>query len=285
MAGGVLALAFLPGASLWWTVLPQAMAGAGLGLALPALAGELLPEDTAEQAANLLAIRHAGITVALILLAPVASAQLDDAVDDTRVKGAALVLDARLPPLEKLSLAGTLLADIDPVDPRGQLEEGLAVADVDPEDRAAFDELATRADETLVAGVQAAFAPAFAICGVLALLAALALAPRDRRVLAAGAAAVVLAGGAALVRPALAPEPVTLADPCQPRDLPSTGGLEGAIQDVALVALDRAACRFGSSREELALALVDADARADYEREYGVDPRSVGGLLGGLLGF
>ena len=103
--------------------------------------------------------------------------------------------------------------------------------------------------------------------------------------LAAGAAAVVLAGGAALARPALAPEPVTLADPCQPRELPGTGGIEGAIQDVALVALDRAACRYGSSREELALALVDADARADYEREYGVDPRSIGGLLGGVLGF
>jgi uncharacterized membrane protein YadS len=136
-----------------------------------------------------------------------------------------------------------------------------------------------------VAGVQAAFAPAFAICGALALLAALVLVPRDRRVLAAGAAAVVLAGGAALLRPSLAPEPVTLADPCQRRELPSTGGLQGAIQDVALVALDRAACRFGSSREELALALVDADARADYEREYGVDPRSAGGLLGGILGF
>jgi hypothetical protein len=285
VAGGVLALASLPGASLWWTVLPQAMAGAGLGLALPALAGDLLPEDTAEQAANLLAIRHAGITVALILLAPVASAQLDDAVHDTRVKGAALILDARLAPLDKLSLAGTLLADIDPVDPRGQLEDGLARADVDPGDRAAFDELATRADETLVAGVQGAFAPAFAICGALALLAALLLVPRDRRVLAAGAAALVLAGGAALARPALAPEPVTLADPCKRRALPSTGGLEGAIQDVALVALDRAACRFGSSREELALALVDADARADYEREYGVDPRSIGGLLSGVLGF
>jgi hypothetical protein len=285
VAGGVLALAFLPGASLWWTVVPQAMAGAGLGLALPALAGDLLPEDTAEQAANLLAIRHAGITIALILLAPVASAQLDDAVHDTRVKGAALILDARLPPLDKLTLAETLLADIDPVDPRGQLDAGLARAEVDPEDRAAFGELATRADETLVAGVQAAFAPAFAICGALALLAAVVLVPRDRRVLAAGVAALALAGGAALARPALAPEPVTLADPCQRRALPSTGGIEGAIQDVALVALDRAACRFGSSREELALALVDADARADYEREYGVDPRSIGGLLSGVLGF
>ena len=278
VAGGVLALAFLPGANLWWTVPPQAMAGVGLGLALPALAGELLPENTARQAADLLALRHAGITVALILLAPVAAAQLDDAVHDTRLKGTALVLDARLPPLEKLELAGTLLADIDPVDPRGQLQSGLDRVEVD-------DQLATRADETLVEGVQNAFAPAFAICGALALLAALILVPRDRAALAAGAAALVLAGGAALARPSLAPEPVVLADPCQPRELPSTGGIQGAIQDAALVALDRAACRYGSSREELALALVDDDARADYEREYGVNPRSAGGLLGAVLGF
>lgn len=278
VAGGVLALASLPGASLWWTVLPQAMAGVGLGLALPALAGELLPEDTADQAAHLLSIRHAGITVALIVLAPVAAAQLDGAVHDTRVKGTALVLDAKLPPLDKLALAGTLLGDIDPVDPRGQLHAGLDRAEVD-------DELATRADETLVAGVQAAFAPAFAICGLLALLAALILLPRDRLSLAAAAVALVVAGAAALTRPAFAPEPVTLADPCLRRELPSTGGLDGALQDAALVALDRAACRYGSSREELALALVDEDARADYEREYGVNPRGVGGLLGAVLGF
>jgi Major Facilitator Superfamily len=285
VAGGVIALAFLPGASLWWTVLPQAMAGAGLGLALPALAGELLPEDTAEQAAQLLALRHAGITAALILLAPIAAGQLEDAVTDTRIKGTALVLDARLPPLDKLSLAGTLLADIDPVDPRGELQASLDGATVDDEDRAAFDELATRADETLVAGVQAAFVPAFAICGALALLAALILLPRDRYALAAGAAALALAGGAALVRPSLEPEPVTIADPCQARELPGTGGIEGAIQDAALVALDRAACRYGSSREELALALVDDEARADFEREYGVDPRKAGGLLSAVLGL
>ena len=34
-----------------------------------------------------------------------------------------------------------------------------------------------------------------------------------------------------------------------------------------------------------ALALVDNDARADFQREYGVDPRSAGGLLGGVLGL
>jgi hypothetical protein len=94
----------------------------------------------------------------------------------------------------------------------------------------------------------------------------------------------VLAGGARLAQPALAPEPVRIADPCRPRALPATGGIDGALQDVALKALDRAACRYGSSREELALGLVDEQARRAYERKYGVDPRDIGGLLRAVLG-
>jgi hypothetical protein len=78
---------------------------------------------------------------------------------------------------------------------------------------------------------------------------------------------------------------VRIADPCAERSLPDTGGVDGALQDVALVALDRAACRYGSSREQLALALVDDGARAAYEREFGVDPRDIGGLLGAVLGL
>jgi hypothetical protein len=289
LGGGVLALASLPTASLWWTVLPQLLAGAGMGMALPALSGELLPERSPMQAARLLAARHAGITIALAVLAPVAAAELDDAVTDTRERGAALVLDARLPPLEKLSLVDAVVGDLDPVDPRGQLQASLDRArnDVDEEDRPAYDDLATRADDALVAGVQGAFVPAFLVCGALALLAALAVLPRRGRVAvaAAAAAALALAGGARLAEPALAPEKVVIADPCQDRDLPDTGGIDGALQDAALVALDRAACRFGSSREQLALALVDDDARAAYEREHGVDPRDAGGLLGAVLGL
>jgi hypothetical protein len=289
LGGGVLALASLPTASLWWTVLPQVMAGAGMGLALPALAGELLPERTPSQAARLLAARHAGITVALALLAPVAAAQLDDAVSETRERGAALVLDARLPPLEKLALVESVVGDLGPVDPRGELEASLARTrgEVDEADRPVYDELAERADDALVAGVQGAFVPAFLVCGALALLAALFVLPRRGRaaVAAAAVAAVVLAGGARLAEPALAPEPVRIADPCRDRALPDTGGIDGALQDAALVALDRAACRYGSSREQLALALVDDDARAAYERDYGVDPRDAGGLLGAVLGL
>jgi MFS family permease len=283
IAGGVLALASLPTASVAWTIVPQLMAGAGMGLALTALSDE----RTATQAANLLAARHAGITIALAVLAPVAADRIDAAVAEVREQGTALVLDARLPPLDKLDLAGALVGDLDPVDPRGQLQRSLdrAREGIDAEDRPAYDTLARRADEAVVAGVQSAFAPAFAICGALAILAALVLRPRDARVLAAAAAALVLAVGARIAQPRLEPEPVRIANPCEDRDLPDTGGIDGAIQDAALTALDRAACRFGSSREELALALVDSDARAAYEREYGVDPRSVGGLVRAVLGL
>ena len=94
-----------------------------------------------------------------------------------------------------------------------------------------------------------------------------------------GGVALALPAVYAIVRPQVGPDPVVIADPCEDRDLPDTGGIDGFVQDQALRALDSAACRFGSSREELALALADEDHARAYERAHGVDPRSVGGLL------
>ncbi|HTE63822.1 MAG TPA: MFS transporter [Solirubrobacteraceae bacterium] len=290
VGAGVLALAALPDASAAWIVAPQLLAGIGMGMALPALAGELLPERTPRQAAGLLSFRHAGITLALLALAPVAAAQLDRAIDDVREQGAALILDARLPPLEKVQLAGPLLADFDPADPRDGLRRALdkqapRFAD-DPEQRREYAHLTQRADDALLAGIDSAFRIAFLIAGGLALVgavAALPASPRGRTVaIAVAAGALALPVVHAVVRPQVAPEPVVIADPCKPRALPDTGGLGGLVQDQALAALDRAACRFGSSREELALALASKEYARAYQRAHGVDPRSVGGLLEAL---
>jgi hypothetical protein len=227
-----------------------------------------------------------------VLIAPIAAAQLDDAVADVRERGAALMLDARLPPLDKIELAGPLVADLDPVNPRDALREALDAqaprfAD-DAEYRREYAELTERADETLVAGVEDAFRVAFVIAGALALVGAFAVLPREPRnrtlALAAIAGALALPALHAVARPEIAPERVAIADPCSPRDLPTTGGIDGFVQDAALVALDRAACRFGSSREELALALADEDDARAYHAEHGVDPRSADGLLE-LLGI
>jgi MFS family permease len=287
VGAGVLALAVLPGSTVAWILAPQVLAGLGMGMALPALAGELLPERTPRQAASLLSIRHAGITVALIALAPVAASQLDTAVADLRERGAALILDARLPPLAKIEMAGPLVADLDPVDPRDGLRRALdeqagRFAD-DPEQRREYAELTERADDTLLDGIDRSFRIPFLIAGGLALIGAVAVLPRapaGRVVVAAVAlGGLALPAVHAIVRPQVAPERVVIADPCEPRALPETGGIEGFVQDQALRALDRAACRFGSSREELALALADEDEARAYEARHGVDPRSAEGLL------
>src|SRR5829696_9901410 len=183
VGGGVLALAVLPGAAAGWVVAPEVLAGVGMGMALPALAGELLPERTPGQAAWLLTARHAGITLALLLIAPVAAAQLDGAVADVRERGAALILDAKLPPLDKIELAGPLVADLDPVDPRDALRAALDAqaprfAD-DPEERSEYAELTERADETLVSGIEDGFRIAFVIAGALALAGAFVVLPRE----------------------------------------------------------------------------------------------------------
>ena len=61
--------------------------------------------------------------------------------------------------------------------------------------------------------------------------------------------------------------------------MPQTGGITGAIQAQALRQLNEAACRLGSTREELALAVFDTARAREFEEKYGVDPRSTIGLL------
>jgi hypothetical protein len=138
--------------------------------------------------------------------------------------------------------------------------------------------------------VHAAFSPAFALTGGMALLAALLLLlrgpPRAALVGVALLLAIALPVGYALAEQSLETEPVQIADPCQPRpEHESVGGVEGAVEGVVLKGLDRAACRFGSSREELVLALFDDKSRRDYEREHGIDPRRLDAVLKGIIGI
>ena len=93
-----------------------------MGLALPAYAGELLPEKTVGEAAVGLVARHAGIVVVLAILAPVATAKLESGTDQAILRGAALVLDAQIDPLQKLELAPALLDDVDIDSPRAELD-------------------------------------------------------------------------------------------------------------------------------------------------------------------
>jgi hypothetical protein len=189
-------------------------------------------------------------------------------------------------------MAGPLVADLDPDDARDALNTALDSQaprfEDDPEQRAEYAELTERADAMLLDEIGGAFRTALLIAGGLALIGAVAVLPRGATgagvAVAVTAAALLLPAWYALASPHVGPEPVTIADPCEPRALPSTGGITGFVQDRALEALDRAACRYHSSREELALALADPDEAKAYERAHGVDPRSTSGLLDLILG-
>ena len=282
IAGGAAALAFLPGATIAWTIVPQLLAGGGMGLALPAFSTE---RTTAEAARNLVA-RHVGIVVVLAILAPVATAKLSTATDRAVLQGTSLVLDAQIDPLQKLRLAPQLLGDVDVENPR----KGLTTA-VDKhraefaDDAAVYDRLAGRLDDVVVVAVQDAFRAAYLIAAALAVLAAALLVSAYRKPAVLLATAVAAATFLVYVveHREKGPAPVVLEDPCQERDLPDTGGLAGALQDEALKLLDQAACQSGSSREEFALALFDPQRAKQFEKEHGVDPRSASGLLS-LLG-
>ncbi len=54
--------------------------------------------------------------------------------------------------------------------------------------------------------------------------------------------------------------PPRIADPCLPRALPASSGLDAAVQQVVLAGLDRAACRLGTSREALVLSIAGSSA-------------------------
>jgi hypothetical protein len=268
-----------------------------MGLALPALAGELIPERTRRDVARVLSIRHAGIALALALLAPIVSASLDETIRDAREEGTAAVLDARLPPETKVDLAPQLFSGVDTEDPRGELERSVAEAreDIDEDDRDELESLGGRLDEIVTGAVRSAFRIAFIVTAILAFAAAAlmlwgALAPgawvARRAVALAAVVAITASAGYALLFAGSERERVRILDPCTAeRDLPDTGGIGGFFQDASLEALDRASCELGSTREELLLALFDDELAEEFEQEHGEDPRSITTLGPALLGL
>jgi MFS family permease len=170
VTGGLAALGVLPGSAWWWTVLPQILVGAGLGLALSALTERAL-HGRSPQAVHggwTIAARHAGVVLGLLLLTPVFTTALDRNEDRALRAGAAAVLDSSIPPLEKLAVAQDVLAivrasDREVPDVRGAFADRPET----PEYRGLEDELVSQLDRA----VTAAFSRPFLLAAVLALAA------------------------------------------------------------------------------------------------------------------
>jgi MFS family permease len=170
VAGGLGALGVLPGSAWWWTLVPQVLVGAGLGLALSALTERAL-RGRSPQAVHggwTIAARHAGVVVGLLLLTPVFTSALDRNEDRALRAGAAAVIDSRIPPLDKLAVAQDVLAIVRSADREvPDVRKAFENRPRDPEYRRLEKRLVSELDRA----VTAAFSRPFLLAALLALFA------------------------------------------------------------------------------------------------------------------
>ncbi len=273
LAAGLVALALLPATSPALVAAAMAVCGAGMGAAVPVLtelgAGEggvSLRRGTATVAA-----RHAGLVLALLLVAPLLSHDLQTGGHNAVLGAAQQLLGADVPLRQEVPIALDLRTAIDRA-PRGSV----------PDLGAAFnrhgalqDPRLGRLRDQVTGAVQAALTRSFRrsllLCALLAALALIAIAltrwqptavaraPGPRRLapigaVAAGLIALELALGAGSFG---VPH---LADPCTSRPGPAGGGLDGTLQRLARSTLDGAACQLHTTREQLVLSFVPASS-------------------------
>jgi hypothetical protein len=265
LGAALVMLAFLPRPTFQWLVVPEVLAGLGMGLALPALAGELLPERSIAEASRLLTIRFAGIAITLVMLAPLIANQLHRATGRARLEGVAALVASPLSPGAKLSLAPSLAASINSDNPRQGLAATVARASISlgASDRHALTSLEDRGDAIVFRVASDALRDSFLITAALVLIAAFLVRPPGRREAAAAVAVCSLLVPGAYVATAIAARPATPAvgAPCRPGGIPDASGIAGFLQHAAISVVDRVACAQHLSREQLLLRIANGVSR------------------------
>ena len=171
VTGGLAALAWLPEAGVAWTIPPQLLVGAGLGLAVASLTERALTERSPQaiHAGWTIAARHAGIVVGLALLTPVFAADLEGTEDDALAAGTAAVLDSHISPLQKLSVARDVLLAVDEARDEARIPSVEEV--VGESDDPGYEALVATLQDQLDRAVTSAFSRSFLLAALLSLAA------------------------------------------------------------------------------------------------------------------
>jgi hypothetical protein len=77
--------------------------------------------------------------------------------------------------------------------------------------------------------------------------------------------------------------PMEVADPCDARPLEAPEGIEDTVQQLALSALDGAACELRITREDLVLSLADPEGRAEFLDEREISDETLEGAVQAAL--
>jgi hypothetical protein len=174
LALGLTALALLPASSPAYATPALALCGAGLGLALPTLTRASVARGPALAWSSTLSVaaRHAGLVLALVLVAPLLGYELDRGGDRATVNATAVILDAPLPLTKKVPIALSL-RDAFEQTPNGEIPD-LATpfekhgAGSDEQVAAVRDDLL----DTIRAALTRSFRTSFGLAALLGLLAA-----------------------------------------------------------------------------------------------------------------
>jgi len=229
LASGLAGMAFLPAGNVAWIVATLAVAGAGFGLAMPAL-------TRAAPGATAVWIRHAGLVAGLLVITPLLTTDLSAAGQKAELRGISTVLDAPVGANAKLRLA-VQLAPVLARPARKELPDFTKA--VEPAHDAVLTAMGSRLDEVVKATVTRGFRGSFLIAAGFALVAA---ALTVRRIRAPAAAALV---GVVLLATELASG--ALAYGTRPKLLPPCADRR---ETLVVEALDKIACGFHKSREQ-----------------------------------
>jgi MFS family permease len=176
LAAGLAALALLPASDPAYAVPALALAGVGLGLALPPLTRASLARegDLTRSGTTSVGVRHVGLVVGLIAVAPLLASELTDAEETATLNATAVILDAELPLTTKIPITLDLYREFQRA-PEGEIPD---LARPFEENGAAGDADVAQARDSLLESVQAvltrAFRSSFVLSALFAVLAGVA---------------------------------------------------------------------------------------------------------------